>query len=154
MYSPYYQNPYTTQNRLNQMEQQYPQFASYQQNTVAGIQSNILKGRPVASLDEAKASMIDLDGSISFFPDITNKKIYTKQINLDGTATFNSYTQDVQVAPTTPVVSKSESNNKDDINNLQSQIDSLKEELSVFKQKGANSYDAKHESIPNSRHDK
>lgn len=50
-----------------------------------------LKGRPVSSLDEAKAANIDFDGSLFLFPDITNQKIYTKQINMDGTVTFNMY---------------------------------------------------------------
>lgn len=50
-----------------------------------------LKGRPVASLDEARAAAIDFDGSIFFFPDLANKKIYTKQINLDGTMSLNIY---------------------------------------------------------------
>ena len=50
-----------------------------------------LKGRPVASLDEARAAAIDFDGSIFFFPDLANKKIYTKQINLDGTMSLNVY---------------------------------------------------------------
>lgn len=50
-----------------------------------------LKGRPVSSIDEARAIPIDFDGSIFFFPDVANKRIYTKQINLDGTATLNMY---------------------------------------------------------------
>lgn len=54
-------------------------------------QANYIKGRPVVSIDEARASQIDLDGSLHVFPDIGNKKIYTKQINLDGTATFNTF---------------------------------------------------------------
>ena len=61
-----------------------------------------LKGRPVASFDEAKASMIDFDGSIFYFPDGANKRIYTKQINLDGTSTINVYAlieQPVESAP-------------------------------------------------------
>ena len=37
-----------------------------------------LKGRPVASFDEARAMPIDFDGSIFFFPDLANKRIYTK----------------------------------------------------------------------------
>lgn len=52
---------------------------------------NLIKGRPVVSIDEARAAQIDLDGSLYVFPDIGNKKIYTKQINLDGTATFNVF---------------------------------------------------------------
>lgn len=50
-----------------------------------------LKGRLVSSLEEAKASPIDFDGSIFYFPDLANKRIYTKQINMDGTATLNAY---------------------------------------------------------------
>ena len=33
----------------------------------------------------------DFDGSIFYFPDLANRRIYTKQINLDGTATLNMY---------------------------------------------------------------
>lgn len=50
-----------------------------------------LKGRPVSSLEEARVSTIDFDGSIFYFPDVANKCIYTKQINMDGTATLNMY---------------------------------------------------------------
>lgn len=50
-----------------------------------------LKGRPVSSLDEVRATSIDFDGSIFFFPDLANKRIYTKQINMDGTAILNMY---------------------------------------------------------------
>ena len=51
----------------------------------------ILKGRLVSSLEEAKAASIDFDGSIFYFPDLANRRIYTKQINADGTATLNMY---------------------------------------------------------------
>lgn len=51
----------------------------------------MLKGRPVSSLEEVRAIGIDFDGSLFFFPDIANKRIYTKQINLDGTAQLNMY---------------------------------------------------------------
>ena len=50
-----------------------------------------LKGRPVSSIDEAKATPIDFDGSIFYFPDLANQRIYTKQINMDGTATLTMY---------------------------------------------------------------
>lgn len=50
-----------------------------------------LKGRPVSSLEEVRAIPIDFDGSIFYFPDIANRRIYTKQINLDGTALINMY---------------------------------------------------------------
>ena len=50
-----------------------------------------LKGRPVSSLEEARATSIDFDGSVFYFPDLANRRIYTKQINMDGTATLNVY---------------------------------------------------------------
>lgn len=56
------------------------------------IQSQImLKGRPVASFEEAKAQTVDFDGSVFFFPDLANNRIYTKQINLDGTMSLRVY---------------------------------------------------------------
>ena len=67
----------------------------YQQN-YGGYATKILpptglKGRPVSSLEEARASAVDFDGSVFFFPDLANRRIYTKQINVDGTATLNMY---------------------------------------------------------------
>ena len=53
-----------------------------------------IKGRPVSSLEEAKVAQVDLDGSIFIFPDLGNKKIYTKRINADGTATLQTYALD------------------------------------------------------------
>ena len=50
-----------------------------------------IKGRPVSSLEEARAISIDFDGSVFYFPDLANRRIYTKQINLDGTCTMNVY---------------------------------------------------------------
>ena len=64
----------------------------------SGLYSNRI--RPVSSLEEARASVIDFDGSVFYFPDAANKKIYTKQINLDGTALLNMYV--LQEIPTTP----------------------------------------------------
>ena len=92
-------NPYQqqlVQNRLAQMEQQY---GSYQPNYMQQAQQNqymsqLLKGRPVSNMEEAKASMIDLDGSLFVFPDIANGKIYTKQVLMDGTADFKVYCLD------------------------------------------------------------
>lgn len=50
-----------------------------------------IKGRPVSSIEEARAISIDFDGSVFYFPDLANRRIYTKQINMDGTATLNVY---------------------------------------------------------------
>ena len=73
----------------NQYPQNQQQMMAYK-NNYSGM-PNILKGKPVSSIEEARATSIDFDGSIFFFPDLANKKIYTKQINIDGTATMQCY---------------------------------------------------------------
>lgn len=87
MYTPntnFYQQAYqTTPPPRTQL--QVPQQPIVQQN------SPFLKGRLVSSIEEARAQTIDFDGSVFYFPDLANKKIYTKQINLDGTSTLNMY---------------------------------------------------------------
>ena len=79
------------QNRINDLQQQYGMFQPYQMQQAQTQQSQIIKGRPVSSYEEAKASMIDLDGSLFVFPDVANGRIYTKQVMLDGTSDFRVY---------------------------------------------------------------
>ena len=67
------------------------QTANYQQQPLQITTPIGLKGRPVSSIDEARATSIDFDGSVFYFPDLANICIYTKQINLDGTATLLMY---------------------------------------------------------------
>ena len=76
MYNYYRQQPYQTRP------------ATYQSQMP--IQQG-LKGRPVSSVEEARAASIDFDGSIFYFPDVANNCIYTKQINMDGSASLNVY---------------------------------------------------------------
>ena len=145
---PGYQVP-VLQQRINQMEQQYPQFQQngyYSQptypSTYPGPQQlqggQGLKGRPVTSIDEAKASMIDLDGSVFIFPDFGNNKIYTKQINLDGTASIKSYTLETQNLPSTPqnLVNPSQKpfNVEELLKSMQDEIDGLKLQITELKQ--------------------
>lgn len=101
----YNQYPKTTQQATQQYPQPVPQGYGWQQQQVSPIvqpaygwqnpqqpAAATLKGRPVSSFDEARVSIIDFDGSVFYFPDLANGKIYTKQINIDGTATTNVYT--------------------------------------------------------------
>ena len=94
-YNPYIQNPYMQQNPMmnqqNRLQALENQFYNQNNNQVQQNNSFILKGRPVTSFDEAKASMIDLDGSVFIFPDFANGKIYTKQVMMDGTAPIKTY---------------------------------------------------------------
>ena len=66
-------------------------YNNYYQPTNYQRPAPALKGRPVASFEEARASTIDFDGQVFYFPDLANKRIYTKQINMDGTATMLMY---------------------------------------------------------------
>lgn len=86
-----------------------------------------LKGRPVSSLDEVRAMSVDFDGSMFFFPDLANKRIYTKQINLDGTAAIHMY--ELKNLPVEPIAVNSNYVTKEEFNetlkNIQSMFDSL-----------------------------
>ncbi len=53
--------------------------------------ASMIKGRPVASIEEVRALPIDFDGSIFYFPDMSNNKIYTKQIGLNGQSILQVY---------------------------------------------------------------
>lgn len=77
---PYYSQPQTQPSMMRQM-----------QSVTPTVGMPLLKGRLVSSIDEARAAPIDFDGSVFYFPDLANQKIYTKQINMDGTATLNMY---------------------------------------------------------------
>ena len=67
-----------------------------------------LKGRPVSSLEEARVANIDFDGSLFIFPDVANKRIYTKQINLDGTASMKDYSQVEDTPPAPAYITREE----------------------------------------------
>ena len=85
-----------------------------------------LKGHPVSSLEEVRASAVDFDGSIFYFPSLANDKIYTKQINLDGTSSLKVY-ELVETPAATPqldFVTKQE---------FTQTINSLLEEISALK---------------------
>ena len=67
----------------------YPNW--FAQQAAIREQTGQLKGRPVTSIEEVKGTPVDFDGSVFYFPDLANKKIYTKRINSDGTSTINLY---------------------------------------------------------------
>lgn len=86
MYSNYNYYPQQPQ----QVAQQQPMYQPLSYLRQAPPQAG-LKGRLVASLEEARATSIDFDGSVFYFPDLANRRIYTKQINMDGTASLCVY---------------------------------------------------------------
>lgn len=88
---PIQQYPQTIPQGYSWPQQQQPMQPNYGWQPPQQVVSASLKGRPVSSFDEARVSIIDFDGSVFYFPDLANGKIYTKQINMDGTATTNVY---------------------------------------------------------------
>lgn len=84
-YNTYPQQPYMQQ-AMNYRPAQQTQYGNWGNANPGSPQV-----RPVASIEEVKACPIDFDGSVFYFPDLANKKIYTKQINMDGTAAINMY---------------------------------------------------------------
>lgn len=106
----------------------YPTYQGYMprpQPYAAEPNYPVIKGRPVSSFEEARASMIDFDGSVFYFPDLANHKIYTKQINLDGTPSLKVYELVAQpTTASTSLVTKAEF--EQTVNNLLQQIDALK----------------------------
>ena len=90
MYSNYNYYPQYPQRQTQQVSQQQANFQIPNYMPQAP-QQVALKGRLVSSLEEARATSIDFDGSVFYFPDLANKRIYTKQINIDGTASLYVY---------------------------------------------------------------
>lgn len=76
----------------------YPQMPNRQQPTYMAQPIPIV--RPVTSLEEVKACPIDFDGSVFYFTDVANRRIYTKQVGMDGTAIINLYEQKQIAVPT------------------------------------------------------
>ena len=86
-----YNIPTNTYYQQNAYQAPRAQMPTTPQQPIAQSVSPFLKGRLVSSIEEARAQTIDFDGSVFYFPDLANKRIYTKQINLDGTSTLNMY---------------------------------------------------------------
>lgn len=81
-------NQYQMQMSGGYRQAQTPQYPNWNTNQVSTPTI-----RPVTSLEEVRAYPIDFDGSIFYFTDIANKRIYTKQIGMDGSAIINLYEQ-------------------------------------------------------------
>jgi hypothetical protein len=148
MFAPYpstYTNPYgqqLAQNRLNQMEQQYNvnQYGTQYPMQQPQQAPQYIKGRPVSSFDEAKAIAIDWDGSIFVFTDVANKKIYTKQIMLDGTAELKTYVLAEPEPAPAPAPTTTQPQTNDDTyvlrSDFESQIEHMQAEIEELKKGG------------------
>lgn len=88
-YNPYRQsyNPYP------QIQANYPQTfpQRYPQQQMQIPVNNIVKGRVVTGIEEARAAQVDLDGTPSYFPSLGEGKIYVKYIGMDGLPVFQTF---------------------------------------------------------------
>ena len=83
-YMPQYQ-------QIPQQNNIYGQQRPAYQTSTNSWNNSAIRIRPVSSIEEVRASAIDFDGSVFYFPDLANKRIYTKHINIDGTASLLMY---------------------------------------------------------------
>lgn len=105
----------------------------YQQQLMRNVISQQgLKGRPVSSLDEVRATAVDFDGSISYFPSLANDTIYTKQINLDGTSSIKIY--ELVETPSTQAAAFPAMNNLVTKEEFSKTINSLLQEIAQLKE--------------------
>ena len=88
-YNPYRQ-PY---NSYPQIQANYPQTfpQRYPQQQMQMPVNNIVKGRVVTGIEEARAAQVDLDGTPSYFPSLGEGKIYVKYIGMDGLPVFQAF---------------------------------------------------------------
>lgn len=157
-YNPYYIPPYAPQmQRLQNLEQQYPQFAqqpqqSYPQNPQSYPQASMgLQGKLVDSIDVVKAIDIPLDGSTSYFALTDGSAIVTKQLQSDGTSKTVVYKpiQDSEIKKETPKyitekelqeMLKEEPKDikeiKEEMKNMKRQLRDITEDLKDIKKKG------------------
>ena len=88
-YNPYRQ-PF---NGYPQIQVNYPQAfpQRYPQQQIQMTVNNIVKGRVVTGIEEARAAQVDLDGTPSYFPSLGEGKIYVKYIGMDGSPVFQAF---------------------------------------------------------------
>ena len=88
-YNPYRQ-PF---NGYPQIQANYPQTypQRYPQQQMQMPVNNIVKGRVVTGIEEARAAQVDLDGTPSYFPSLGEGKIYVKYIGMDGLPVFQTF---------------------------------------------------------------
>ena len=88
-YNPY-RPPY---NGYPQVQGNYPQTYQqrYPQQQMQMPVNNIVKGRVVTGIEEARAAQVELDGTPSYFPSLGEGKIYVKYIGMDGLPVFQTF---------------------------------------------------------------
>jgi hypothetical protein len=108
------------QQRLQQLEQQYPQY----QQPLPNQQTVGIQGKIVSDFETVKATETPLDGSITYFPLVNGDYIYTKFLNMNtGSSDYAVYKKIVEEQ-------QAEKNEEFDIKAyLDEKFETLKQEL-------------------------
>lgn len=70
----------------------YPQrYPTYPQVQAQMPMNNIVSGRIVSGIEEARAAQIALDGTPSYFPSLGEGKIYVKYVDMNGSPVFQTF---------------------------------------------------------------
>ena len=88
-YNPYRQAYHLCPQIQANYPQTYPQ--RYPQQQIQMPLNNIVKGRVVTGIDEARAAKVDLDGTPKYVPSLGEGKIYVKYIGMDGLPVFQTF---------------------------------------------------------------
>ena len=116
------------QQQLANMQQQYTQYQAPQMQQAAQPSYSGIKGKPVTGEEEAKNTIIDMDGSVFVFPDIQNGKVYTKQMNPETFASiFRVYKLDdaTQSIPTPSQIDMTQFAKQEEVENIKGTISSI-----------------------------
>lgn len=123
-------NPYmTAQQRLYQMEQQYPQLAQPQPVQPNSATVNNLVTIPVTNMEEANAFRVDLNGTPTFFYNAGKNEVYLKRTNTQtGLADFIVFGK-VEQPTTEPKQNLSINTYEKDFKALNDKIDSFNSKI-------------------------
>ena len=129
-------NPYMTpQQRLYQMEQQYPQLAQPQPVQPNSATVNNLVTIPVTNMEEANAFRVDLNGTPTFFYNAGKNEVYLKRTNTQtGLADFIVFGK-VEQPKTEPKQNLSINTYEKDFKALNEKIDGLYSLFATVSQK-------------------
>lgn len=121
--------------RLNSLQQQFGQQFQQPQQTQQiqqAQQPQFPSIRPVTSIEEVKGVTPNFDGSKMWFEDATNKKLYSKYIDLNGVPHVDTYSLSIEDNKQEVSYCTKEEYNalKGDVDNYKGILDNLLNQLS------------------------
>lgn len=117
-------NPSFNNYQMRLPQQYQPQYPSMRQMFPQQAQPvQILNGRIVSGVEEARAAQIEFDGSTFYFPSPSEEKVYLKGMDINGNVFFKTYTEEKP---------KEEKPKEDPLLVLKERVERLEKELEVL----------------------